>query len=590
MTPSLSPASSYRLLAAAAVFLLAAQPDSPNSRAARATPAAGETVGESGQVERSDWPMWGQTPSRNNVAEANIPADWVIPERWSRRPEDLVSRNVKWIADLGSQCYGNPVVANGHVYVGTNNANGYVPRFPALRGNRGVDLGVLLCFDEETGDFLWQHSSPKLPGGLVHDWPDTGICSSPVVEGDRLWLVTNRCEVLCLDTQGFHDQENDGPVRDEPNENRDESDIIWSLDMIRELGVWPHNMSTCSPLIVDETLFVCTSNGVNETHVQVPAPNAPSFLAMNRNTGEILWSDNSPGANILHGQWASPSYGVFDGQPQVLFPGGDGWLYSFDPAGDGHGNSRLLWKFDANPKTARYSLRGRSPRNPLVGFAVIDDGRIYVAVGEDPQHGDADGHLWCLAPGAVADGRDVSSELAVSSEGRIIPHRRIQAVVVEAGEKAIPNPHSAVVWHYTGGDVNGDGRLDFEEGMHRSIGSPVIKDGILYICDFAGILHCLNARTGEPHWTYDHYSQCWGTVLVVDGRVYLGTEVGELLVLRHSSDRKVALPDGKPLAVMDMANSIFMTPVVSNNVLFVANKNTLYAIANEQTPGEKRTP
>jgi outer membrane protein assembly factor BamB len=340
-------------------------------------------------------------------------------------------------------------------------------------------------------------------------------------------------------------------------------------------------MSTCSPLIVDEALFVCTSNGVNETHVQVPAPDAPSFLAMNRNTGEVLWSDNSPGSNILHGQWASPSYGVFDGQPQVLFPGGDGWLYSFDPSGDGQGNSRLLWKFDANPKTAEYNLRGRSGRNPLIGFAVIDDGLIYIAVGDDPEHGEGEGHLWCLAPGARADGSDVSSDLAVHRSGRILPPRRLQAVNVEVGEETIPNPNSAVVWHYTGGDVNGDGRLRFEEEMHRSIGSPVIKDDVLYIADFGGILHCLNAKTGVTHWTYDTVSQCWGTVLVADDTVYLGTEYGEMLLFQHSAERDVALPDGKPLAVIDMFNSILMTPVVANGVLFVASKNRLYAIAAE---------
>ena len=384
LTPSLKLVRDGGLLSALVVLLLT----TPQHGATPGQEKSGESPVASHRVGKNDWPMWGRSPARNNVASTTgIPTEWLVESRGRRHSEELSTRNIKWIAELGTQCYGNPVVANGHVYVGTNNGRGYVPRFPAARGNNGVDLGVLLCFDEETGEFLWQHSSRKLPTGLVHDWPDQGICSSPVVDGDRLWLVTNRCEVLCLDTQGFQDQENDGPYQDEPNENLDEADVIWSFDMIRELGVWPHNMSTCSPLIVGETLFVCTSNGVNETHVQIPAPDAPSFLAMNRNTGEILWSDNSPGENILHGQWASPSYGVFDGQPQVLFPGGDGWLYSFDPAGDGEGNSRLLWKFDANPKTASYTLRGRSRRNPLVSFAVIHDGLIYIAVGDDPEPG-----------------------------------------------------------------------------------------------------------------------------------------------------------------------------------------------------------
>ncbi len=48
----------------------------------------------------------------------------------------------------------------------------------------------------------------------MHDWPNQGICCSPLVDGDRLWYVTSRGEVACLDTEGFHDNdENDGPFR-----------------------------------------------------------------------------------------------------------------------------------------------------------------------------------------------------------------------------------------------------------------------------------------------------------------------------------------------------------------------------------------
>src|SRR5262249_36885229 len=116
--------------------------------------------------------------------------------------------NIKWVATLGSQTYGNPAVANGKIFVGTNNTSGYLKRYPA-----DVDLGVLLCFRESDGAFLWQHSCEKLPTGRVNDWPLQGICSAPLAEGDRIWLVTNRGEVICLDAEGFYDDEDDGPVQ-----------------------------------------------------------------------------------------------------------------------------------------------------------------------------------------------------------------------------------------------------------------------------------------------------------------------------------------------------------------------------------------
>ena len=120
------------------------------------------------------------------------------------------AKNIKWAASLGSQSYGNPVIANGKIYAGSNNGAGYLKRYPS-----DIDLGVLLCFNETDGKFLWQHSNEKLPTGRVHDWPMQGVCATPLVEGKRLWYVTNRGEVVCLDTEGFYDGMDDGPVQNE---------------------------------------------------------------------------------------------------------------------------------------------------------------------------------------------------------------------------------------------------------------------------------------------------------------------------------------------------------------------------------------
>jgi|GEM_PF-6084151 len=154
-----------------------------------------------------DWAQWGGSPVRNNVPYGkNIAADWKVAMNGKTGEWDKAkSKNIKWAARLGSQSYGNPVVANGQVYVGSNNGAGYLTRYPA-----SVDLGVLLCFSQVDGKFLWQDSNEKLPTGRVHDWPLQGVCCAPLIEGDRLWYVTNRGEIHCLDTQGFHDEDDDG--------------------------------------------------------------------------------------------------------------------------------------------------------------------------------------------------------------------------------------------------------------------------------------------------------------------------------------------------------------------------------------------
>jgi outer membrane protein assembly factor BamB len=536
-----------------------------------------------GKTSSADWNQWGGSPIRNNTPEGhNIPTEWEIGEFDHRtgdwNPEG--SKNIKWVAKLGSQSYGNPVVAGGKVFVGTNNGAGWLKRYPG----ETVDLGVLLAFDVDDGKFLWQHSSEKLPTGRVHDWPMQGICSAALVEGDRLWFVTSRGEVRCLDTEGFHDDENDGPYNDEAVVAKDEADVVWVFDMMKEMGVEQHNMASCSVTSAGELLFVCTSNGVDFEHNYIPAPQAPSFFVINKHTKDVLWTDASPGANILHGQWSSPAYAELGGEPQLIFGGGDGWLYSFAPEGDGQGNAKLLWKFDANPKTSKYALN-RATRNHIIGTPVICDGLVYVAVGEDPEHGEGVGHLWCIDPTKRGD---VSPELAFNSADPDTPiaHKRLQAVVPEEGDFARPNPNTAAVWHYSEVDRNGDGKIDFEETMHRTVGSVAIKDDILYIADFSGLFHCVDAKTGKPHWTYDMLSAAWGSPLVVDDMVYVGDEDGDVAIFRHSADPKMAMKEdgGEMLPYyneINMGNSVYSTPIVAGNVLYIANRTHLFAIAEE---------
>jgi outer membrane protein assembly factor BamB len=114
-----------------------------------------------------DWPMWGGTPDRNMVSSMKgLPTTWDVKTK----------KNVKWVAELGSQAYGNPVVAGGMVFVGTNNEG---PRDASIKG----DKGVLMAFRESDGQFMWQAVHDKLAAGRANDWPYQGICSSPLVEG-----------------------------------------------------------------------------------------------------------------------------------------------------------------------------------------------------------------------------------------------------------------------------------------------------------------------------------------------------------------------------------------------------------------------
>jgi outer membrane protein assembly factor BamB len=338
-------------------------------------------------------------------------------------------------------------------------------------------------------------------------------------------------------------------------------------------------MSSCSVTAAGDLLLVNTSNGVDQRHKAVPAPQAPSFIALDKTTGKLVWADHSPGANILHGQWSSPAFAVIDGVPQAIFAGGDGWVYSFRAdrahhapregvhhAGRDEYKAELLWKFDCNPKTSvwREDQSHSGGRGSLVATPVVHEGRIYIATGDDPEFSEGPGHLWCI------DGSkrgDLSPELVFDREGRPVPPRRLCAADTAAGDVVRPNPNSGAVWHYTGAGRSGD----FKHQMHRTLSMAAVKDNLLVIADLAGLVHCLDARTGRAYWTHDLLSQVWGSPLVADGKIYIGTEDGDVVVLAFSPRLKV-------LAANNMGGAVYTTPAVADGMLFIATRAHLVAV------------
>lgn len=463
-------------------------------------------------VSAADWPMWGGAKNRNmaNEVEKNIPAEWDV----------TTGKNIKWVAQLGSQTYGNPAVAGGKIFLGTNNQ---AERQPKAKG----DKGVIMCFQESDGKFLWQLTHDKLAAGRVNDWPKQGICSSPCVDGNRLYYVSNRCELVCADVEGFLDGKNDGPVTDEKLTDKIDGDIVWKLDMIKDLGVYPHNMSASAPLVDGDLVFVVTSNGVDESHVVIPAPDAPSFIAVNKRTGEIVWDRNDPGEKILHGQWSSPVIGVFGGQKQVIFPGGDGRLYAFEPE-----TGKPLWSFQGNPEGTVYKLGGLGTKNEIIATPVVFGDRVFYSMGQDPEHGEGPSHMYALDPTKRGD-------------------------ITKTG----------AIWHNS--EVN------------RALSTMAIHEGILYHCDLSGIFRAIDPTTGKVLWKHDMGAAIWSSPYYVDGKVFMGDEDGKLVVFQAGPQKKV-------LNTIKMGGSIYTTPVAANGVLFVTTREKLYAIATGATCDPKK--
>jgi outer membrane protein assembly factor BamB len=444
-----------------------------------------------------DWPMWGGSPDRNMVSGmTGLPTTWDVK----------AGTNVKWVAPLGSQTYGNPVVAGGFVLVGTNNELVRDPK-------QGGDRGVLMAFRETDGEFMWQATHEKLSSGRVNDWPYQGVCSSPLVENGVVYYTSNRGEVMAVDLDGFRDGNNDGPVTDEQFAGEKDADILWRFDMMEEVGAFPHNMSNASPVSHGDLIFVNTSNGQDESHVNVPSPKAPAIIAINKKTGKLAWEDNPVEDRILHGQWSSPAVATIGDTVQVIVGQGDGWVRANNAV-----TGERLWEFDTNPKDSVWP----KTRNEVISTPVIHDGIVYIANGQDPEHGEGVGHLYAIDPTKRGD---------VTTTG--------------------------LVWHY--------------DKIRRSISTAAVHDGIVYFADFSGFLHALDAKTGQVYWTHDMFAAVWGSPLVVEGRVYLGDEDGDITILQAGRELKV-------IGEMNMGSSVYSTPVPANGALFINGRNQLFAL------------
>jgi len=550
-----------------------------------------------------DWPTWGRDSTRNMVGKAkNLPVE-VNPGEMNDETEEIdlkTTKNIRWIAKLGSQSYGNVSVAHGKVFAGTNNES------PRDKRNV-VDRGNLVCFDEKTGEFLWQLVTPKLGARKVSDWEYVGICSSPAIEEDRLWVVTNRGEVICLDLNGLANG-NDGPFKDEqkyygagyaglakarevtvdgetrtlseghaklvesltkqieggaegdalkaaqgrrkstfaegaPKIDNTYADILWIFDMRdadNGVGVFPHNVSSCSPLVHGDILYTATSNGVDWSHTNIPGEFIPGLIALDKNTGELLGEEISGvSERVLHASWSSPAIGKVKDKDMLVWGGGDGFAYGFNPIpvmdeDEGVAVLKELWRYDGNPPHFRHKADGSPIKyatfkgpNEIIGTTVINDGLVYIVTGQDPEHGDGVGMLSCLDPSGTG------------------------------------NLSGKAVWTYEYGDGSGIG---------RSISTPSITDDGLVICaEYDGDIHCVDAKTGKAYWVHETGSRVWASTLVADGKVFLGTEDGEVVILGATKEKK-------HLGTIELHAPIYSSAVVANDTVYVATQTHLYAI------------
>lgn len=457
-------------------------------------------------------------------------------------PDMFSADQLLWQRQLGLHQYSIPAVRDGYVYIGVDDR---ALDHPVVKSTGG---GLSMCLDEKTGEVVWQLPVPRYMAGVIapfhfNHWK-CGISSTPAFDEKYLYIVGSRGDVLCLDQRGQANG-NDGVFLEEARYmgipetanyslTAKDGDIIWAYNLIEELGVVPHDVCGSSPLLHGDHLYVCTSNGQDDKHRTIANPKAPSLIVLDKNSGKLLATDGGIfGERLFHGNWSSPVLATFKGRDMVLFSGGDGILYAFEPiaadaSSDAVQDLKILWQCDGNPPEYRmkdgvsipYSKWNRKRTDgpsELIATPVVYKGRIYVSIGQSPVHGRGNGVLNCI------DG----------ASGRKIWENRT---------------------------------------VDRTLATVEIHEGLCYLPDVTGRLHCIDAETGDHVWMHDLDDISWScSAQVVGDRVYVGT-VNKRWLYAFRAGRK------KELLNRSKLRGAAITPTVQNGVLYLATQRDLFAL------------
>lgn len=513
-----------------------------------------------------DWPQWCGRDDRNMASDEKGLPDHFEGGRGGTEDGNGL-RNVKWVARLGDRSFvfGSPVVAAGKVFIGGG-----------IEKNDKKDAR-LWCFRESDGALLWQMRSPFWPKRVNRSF---GICSTPTVDGDRVYLLDHMGNVLCLDANGLagrpaspedlemiatdrqckqFDLAPDGRrllewTAGEPGvAAANDAHLLWRFDMEREVNCWPFNAQSAAIIVHGDFLYVATCSvlsGYEEAGSKYwidewkkkfgqSTYDSPSLIVLDKRTGKLLARDREGiFERTFHGAHASPALGTVNGKELLFYGGGDGTCYAFDPAfeagADGKpGTLKLVWKFDClSPATYGPDYTGqRLKQAEVMASPVVYNNRIYVSVGNDLTRSGSEagpGRLLCLDAAKT-------------------------------------------------GDITATGKIWSFDTIRSTSSTVAIADGLLYTADARGYVYCLDADSGKLHWRAgdpnEKYvgSMVWSSPLLAGDKVFVTAKTKGLAVFAAGKDKKFL---GLSRAYGDMAAS----PAAANGVLYVATDKYLYAL------------
>ena len=112
--------------------------------------------------------------------------------------------------------------------------------------------------------------------------------------------------------------------------------------------------------------------------------------------------------------------------------------------------------------------------------------------------------------------------------------------------------------------------------------TPLAYDGILYVIVDNGILSAYELETGQRIYRTRIAVGAGfsASPVAADGKIYLASEDGDVFVVRAGADYEM-------VARIEMGETLMATPAISDGLLVLRGRNTLFGVGREISPGER---
>ncbi len=268
----------------------------------------------------NEWPRF-LGSQINGISRSTDPAI-IIRKDWSENGLPLL-----WQADVG-EGYGIGSVAGGRYY-----------HFDKLK-----DAARLRSFDAKTGALIWEYKYPSSYRDLYGY--DSGPRSSPLIDGDRVYLFGVEGKLICLKTDG--------------------GQPVWTVDTAKKFGVIQNFFGVSSnPVIYNDKIIVMVGGSPAES-ANVPRGQLDrvksdncAIVAFDKNTGEVEYKTGDDLASYSSLTWMGA------GNNKTLVAWCRNALWGIDPE-----NGRVKFKFPFRAKKLE-SVNAMTP--------VIDGSRFFLS-------------------------------------------------------------------------------------------------------------------------------------------------------------------------------------------------------------------